>query len=67
MPSTVDTLISQSTFESITLAEADLLSLDPLSSEFSLDSEIVSSALNAANDDGYNHLFNNVYEPHVVF
>ena len=53
VPSTVGTFISQLTFESITLAEADFLPLDPLSSEFSLDSEIVSSELNAANDDAY--------------
>ena len=57
--------LSQSTFESITLAVADLFPLDTLSSELSLDSQIVSSALHAENNDGYNHLFNDVYEPHV--
>jgi hypothetical protein len=62
-PSTVDTLLSQSTFGSITLHDTNLLPVETLSSEFSFDSEIVSSALHAANNDGY--LFNDVHKPNV--
>jgi hypothetical protein len=50
-------LFSRSTLESITLADTDLLPVENLNSEFSIDSEIVSSGLHLASDDGYVIMF----------